>query len=87
MTNGAHRPRIAAAPGRTGQNAYRSTVQPHVTVQSSATGAGGASTVLVISSTSQGSIRDRWHTHVSVASTSTLHPKFHVALTMRSTLT
>ncbi|GFH31419.1 hypothetical protein HaLaN_30464, partial [Haematococcus lacustris] len=62
-------------------------LQNHVTVQSSATGAGGASLVLVCPGTSQGSIRDRWHTHVSVASTSTQQPKFHVALTMRSALT
>ncbi|GFH16929.1 hypothetical protein HaLaN_13450, partial [Haematococcus lacustris] len=46
-------------------------LQNHVTVQSSATGAGGASLVLVGPGTSQGSIRDRWHTHVSVGSTST----------------
>ncbi|GFH06464.1 hypothetical protein HaLaN_01097, partial [Haematococcus lacustris] len=46
-------------------------LQNHVTVQSSATGAGGASIVLVCPGTSKGSIRDRWHTHVSVANPST----------------
>ncbi|GFH11333.1 hypothetical protein HaLaN_06815, partial [Haematococcus lacustris] len=85
---GSHRPPqdIAFAPARSIAQAVDA-LQTHVTVQSSATGAGGASLVLVCPGTSQGSIRDRCHTHVSVASTSTQQPKFHVALTMRSTLT
>ncbi|GFH09894.1 hypothetical protein HaLaN_05119, partial [Haematococcus lacustris] len=72
---GSHRPPqdIAFAPSRSIAQAMHRTncssdaLQNHVTVQSSATGAGGASIALVCSGTSKGSIRDRWHTRVSVA--------------------
>ncbi|GFH12242.1 hypothetical protein HaLaN_07886, partial [Haematococcus lacustris] len=70
---GSHRPPqdIAFAPARSIAQAVSVSLASSSAAMSSATGAGGASIVLGCSGTSQGSIRDRWRTHVSVASTST----------------